>query len=223
MLFNPLMRPSVRLLVAACLLASQAWAQEFVPAPPAETPPPEQTPQATPPPPEELLEQSPEEEEILQKPREQPRRKRSWLSRLLNPFGSSNKRVAPEYQDPKIRGLVLDLQISPQTVRLSEVRQLEVKLTVTNIGKRTASLDFAKSQRIEILLKNSAGTVLTRWSDNRVITDTPATLLVNPSEHVEYNETIATRELAPNKVFIVEVFFPRYPELRIRQKFLAAP
>jgi hypothetical protein len=26
-----------------------------------------------------------------------------------------------------------------------------------------------------------------------------------------------------NKVFIVEVFFPQYPELRIRQKFLTAP
>jgi len=34
---------------------------------------------------------------------------------------------------------------------------------------------------------------------------------------------IATRDLTPNKVFIAEVFFPQYPELRIRQKFLTAP
>jgi hypothetical protein len=47
--------------------------------------------------------------------------------------------------------------------------------------------------------------------------------LINPQERIEYNETIATRDLTPNKVFIAEVFFPQYPELRIRQKFLAVP
>ena len=52
---------------------------------------------------------------------------------------------------------------------------------------------------------------------------TAGTVLINPGEHIYYPETIATRELTPNKVFIVEVFFPQYPELRIRQKFLTAP
>ena len=37
------------------------------------------------------------------------------------------------------------------------------------------------------------------------------------------NFSIATRELTTNKVFIAEVFFPKYPELRVRQKFLTAP
>jgi hypothetical protein len=48
-------------------------------------------------------------------------------------------------------------------------------------------------------------------------------VLINPQERVEYNETIATRDLTPNKVFVAEVFFPAYPELQIRQKFLAVP
>ena len=37
------------------------------------------------------------------------------------------------------------------------------------------------------------------------------------------NVAAATRELTRDKVFVAEVFFPEYPELRGRQKFLTAP
>ena len=147
-------------------------------------------------------------------------RKRGWFSRMFHPFSST---TLPEYKDPRLRGLTLDLLVTPQIVKLSEMRQLQVKLIVTNLGKRAVTLDFATDQRIEIYLRNAAETILTRWSDNHAINEKPATVLINPQEHVEYNETIATRELAPNKVFSVEVFFPQYPELRVRQKFMTAP
>src|SRR5215472_9030474 len=149
-----------------------------------------------------------------------PARKRGWLSRVLHPFSPN---VVPQYKDPRLRGLSLDLQITPQTVKLSEVRQLNVKVTLANLSKRPVTLDFPTTQRIEIYLTNSAGEVLTRWSENHAIAEKPATILINPSERIEYNETISTRELTPNKVFIAEVFFPQFPELRVRQKFLAVP
>jgi hypothetical protein len=149
-----------------------------------------------------------------------PARKRGWLSRILHPFSPN---VLPQYKDPRLRGLALDLQITPQTVKLSEVRQLNVKLSLANVSKRPVTLDFPTSQRIEIYLTNSTGGVLTKWSENHAIVEKPATILINPNERIEYNETISTRELAPNKVFIAEVFFPQYLELRIRQKFLAVP
>jgi hypothetical protein len=44
-------------------------------------------------------------------------RKRGWLSRILHPFSPT---VVPQYKDPRLRGLALDLQISPQTLKLSE-------------------------------------------------------------------------------------------------------
>ena len=147
-------------------------------------------------------------------------RRRGWLSRILHPFSPE---IVPQYKDPKLRGLSLDLQITPQTVKLSEVRQLGIKVTLANLSKRPVALDFSTNQRIEIYLMNSGGDILAKWSDNHAITEKPATILVNPQERVEYSETISTRELAPNKVFIAEVFFPQYPELRIRQKFLAVP
>jgi hypothetical protein len=149
-----------------------------------------------------------------------PARKRGWLGRLLHPFSPDKAR---QYKDPRLRGLSLDLQTTPQTVKLSEVRQLGVKVALANLSKRPITLDFPTNQRIEIYLKNSAGDILTKWSDNHAIVEKPATILINPQERIEYNETIATRDLTPNKVFVAEVFFPQYPELRVRQKFLAVP
>ena len=147
-------------------------------------------------------------------------RRRGWLGRLLHPFSPD---AVPQYKDARLRGLTVDLQITPQTVKLSEVRQLGIKLTLANISKRPATLDFPTNQRIEIYLTSSEGNILTKWSDNHAIAEKPATILINSQERIEYNETIATRDLAPNKVFIAEVFFPQYPELRVRQKFLAVP
>jgi hypothetical protein len=145
--------------------------------------------------------------------------RRSWWSRL-NPFHSER---LPEYNDPRLRGLVLDLHLSPQPVRLSEVRQLEVRLTLTNKSHRGITLDFPTDERIEIFLRNPAEVVLTKYSENHAYENDPGSVLINPGEHIDYNATIATRELTPNRVFICEVYFPQYPELRVRQKFLTAP
>src|SRR3982751_6159883 len=151
--------------------------------------------------------------------------KRSVFGRMLHPFSSDGSSSAPptKYKDARLRGLTLELQVSPQPVRLSEVRQLDIKAILTNKGKNTIELDFPTDQRIEIYLLNSADAVLTKWSENHAIADKPAVVLVNPGEHIEYNEKIATRELARGKVYAAEVFFPQYPELRIRQKFMTAP
>ncbi|PYJ73641.1 MAG: hypothetical protein DME72_05370 [Verrucomicrobia bacterium] len=59
--------------------------------------------------------------------------KRSWLARMLHPFSSE---PIPQYKDPRLRGLAVDLQITPQTVKLSETRQLGIKVTLINQSKR---------------------------------------------------------------------------------------
>jgi hypothetical protein len=147
--------------------------------------------------------------------------KRGLIGRIFHPFSSSE--VLPKYNDRGLRGLVLDLQVSPQPVRLSEVRQMEVKVTVTNMGNHMITLDFPTDQRIEVQLLNSANAVLTKWSENHAIKEKPGTILINPGEHVEYKENIATRDLTPGKVFTADVLFPKYPDLHVRQKFLTEP
>ena len=146
----------------------------------------------------------------------------AWLDEPCFPSLPSSESL-PEYKDVQLRGLVLSLELSSQPVKLSEVRQMDVKVTITNKSKRPITLEFPNAQRFEIYLRNSAEKVLTTWSDNHAFAESVGTVLINPQEHIDYAETIATRELTPNKVFIAEVFFPKYPELRVRQKFLTAP
>lgn len=147
--------------------------------------------------------------------------KRNWLSRMIHPFGPSEK--IPQYRDPRIRGLALTIELPSEPVKLSEMRQLPVHVLLTNRGDRAVELDFPTEQRIEILLHNASGQIVTRWSENRAFEEKPGTLLLNPKEHVEYSETIATRELEPGKVFTVEVTVPAYPELSAQRKSIAAP
>jgi Intracellular proteinase inhibitor len=151
--------------------------------------------------------------------------KRSLFGRILHPFGGSGEKseAPPKLKDPKLRGLALTMQVSPQIVKLSEVRLLDIHATLINKGKKAIDLNFGTDQRIEIYLMNAGNVVLTKWSDNHAVTDKPATVLINPQEHIEYNEKISTRELTRDKVFVAEVFFPQYPELRVRQKFMTAP
>ena len=147
---------------------------------------------------------------------------RGFFNRMMHPFGPP-KTKTPKYQDLRLRGLVLEVQVPTEPVRLSEVRQLRVHVALTNHSGNPIALDFPTSHRIDIHLLNPTAEVLTRWSENRAFTEEIATLLINPSEQIVYNETIATRELQPGRVYSVEVFFPRYSELRARQKFMTAP
>jgi Intracellular proteinase inhibitor len=147
---------------------------------------------------------------------------RSFFNRMLHPFGPP-KTKAPKYQDPRLRGLLLVVQVPTEPVRLSEVRQLRVHVVLTNLSTNPVSLDFPTSQRIDIQLLDPAGEVLTRWSENRAFAAEIGNLLINPEEQIVYNETIATRELQPGRVYSVQVFFPKYSELRARQKFMTAP
>ncbi|MGI9114371.1 MAG: hypothetical protein DLM52_03965 [Chthoniobacterales bacterium] len=143
------------------------------------------------------------------------------FDRILHPFGASKK--PPRYNDPRLRGLLLEIQVPVEPVRLSEVRQLHVKAILSNIGAAPVSIDFPTAQRIDIHLLNANDEILTRWSENRAFAEEIGNLLINPREQIIYDETIATRELQSGRVYTVEVFFPRYPELRARQKFMTAP
>src|SRR5205823_5617750 len=81
---------------------------------------------------------------------------RGFLNRMFHPFASA-KTKAPKYQDSRLRGLLLEVQVPTEPIRLSEVRQLRVQAILRNIGGSPVPLDFPTSQRIDIHLLNSAG------------------------------------------------------------------
>ncbi len=158
---------------------------------------------------------------VLARAQESPPPHRGLFGRMLHPFSSSEK--IPEYRNARLRGLQLSIQLPPEPIKLGEMRQLPVTVSLTNKGPRAVELSFPSEQRIEIYLHDAAGRVVTKWSENRAFAQTAATVLINPNEHLEYSETIATRELAAGRVFTVEALVPAYPELDAKRKSLAAP
>ena len=81
-------------------------------------------------------------------PTSTPSRRRGWLGRILHPFSPE---AVPQYKDARLRGLTVDLLITPQTIKLSEVRQLGIKLTLANVSKRPVTLDFPTNQGLKFI------------------------------------------------------------------------
>jgi hypothetical protein len=113
----------------------------------------------------------------------------------------------PNTRMPDFAALRSTCKLHRRPVKLSEVRQLGIKLTLANISKRPVTLDFPTNQRIEIYLTSSEGNILTKWSDNHAIAEKPATILINPQERIEYNETIATRDWRQTRSLSPRSFF----------------
>ena len=85
----------------------------------------------------------------------------------------------------------------------------------------------SKGGREKIKLESTAGTghFYTTSKNKKTMPEKMSIMKFDPKarKHVEYKETIATRELTPGRVFTAEVFFPRYPDLKVRQKFMTEP
>src|SRR5438874_13127397 len=108
---------------------------------------------------------------------------RGFLNRMFHPFASA-KNKAPKYQDSRLRGLLLEVQVPTEPIRLSEVRQLRVQAILKNVGTSAVPLDFPTSQRFDMHLLNSAGEILTRWSENRAFTEEIANLTSHRREQI---------------------------------------
>lgn len=117
----------------------------------------------------------------------------------------------------RTRNLALKMQISPIPVKLSDVRQLQVRIRLENISKRYVQLEFPTTQRIEILVHGENGKLVTQWSEDRSFDPTVSYVGINPGEHLEYSTTIPTRDMQPGKKYIVQGFFPQFEALKTEQ------
>lgn len=118
----------------------------------------------------------------------------------------------------RVKNLTLRMTLAPLPLALSETRQLKVTLTLSNRSRKVVRLEFPSTQRIEILLRESAsGKLVTQWSEDQSFANEPAYVTVNPGERVEYNAAVSTRDLRAGQAYTVEAFFPNFDELRIQQ------
>jgi hypothetical protein len=134
--------------------------------------------------------------------------KRMWQSIPMPKFGGTDKPGATG------KDLRLELALNPAAAKLLDTRRIEVTLQLTNSGKKLVQLDFPTSQRIDVLVKNGAGKVIERWSEDQAIAEEAGVVTINPGERLEYAAAVSTREMAAGQRYSIEAFFPRYPELR---------
>ncbi len=117
----------------------------------------------------------------------------------------------------RTRTFALQMQLSPQPVKLSDMRQVDVRIRLENISKKYVQLEFPTTQRFEILVSDENGKLIDQWSEDHSFESTVTYVGINPGEHVEYTATIPTRDMQPGKKYIVAGFFPNFPELKVEQ------
>jgi hypothetical protein len=113
--------------------------------------------------------------------------------------------------------LALEMQLDPQPLKLSEARQIHVTVVLRNKSKKFVGLEFPTTQRIEVLIRDKAGRVITKWSDDRTFENEPSYVSLNPDERLEYSALLATREMHEGESYLVESFFPNFDSLKVRK------
>lgn len=104
------------------------------------------------------------------------------------------------------------LSVEPSKFSVDERREVSVTFTVENQTGRLLKLDFPTSQRIEILVRDPAGNIVERWSDDRAFRDEAGVVMINPGERIQYEERISTREMEPGKTYTIEASLANNPE-----------
>lgn len=136
---------------------------------------------------------------------------------VASPFKKKSKGKEENPSAGAWRKLEITMKLDPAEVRLPDTRAVLVIVTVVNKGKDAVQLEFPSSLRIDVVVKNETGKILSRWSDDQRIDNEPAILVINPDERLEYNAKISTREMAAGGRFEIDAYFPNYESLRVRK------
>lgn len=117
-------------------------------------------------------------------------------SSVLGLFQSNSK--------PKSAVLEVKLLVEPNPVDLKKCRAIEVTLQVHNTHKRTQVLEFASGQRADAVLRDAAGKVVARASEDAQFSSEPTATTINPGERLEYKLTLPTRALSAGQTYTLE-------------------
>jgi len=142
--------------------------------------------------------------------------------RMLNPIMGEPEKLK-RAGIPNIRDLEMSATPIPAEFSRSSTKEIDVALAIRNDGKKAVNLWFPTAQRIELVVMNKAGDVLSRWSDGQQFKRETGYLVVNPDETITYAETISTRSMPAGQVAVIEAFIAGYPDLRARAEVIPAP
>jgi Intracellular proteinase inhibitor len=138
------------------------------------------------------------------------------LHPILHPFGSGHPRDE-KGNVVKVKNLILSMELSPAVVKLPDTRRLNVAIALGNKSGKFVHLEFPTTQRIEVLIRDKTGRLVTQWSEDQSFTNDASYITINPGERIEYDVSVATRDMTAGQPYTVEGFFPSFNELRIQK------
>lgn len=122
-------------------------------------------------------------------------------------------------QTVRAHGLALSIRLDPVPLRPSEARRMQATVRLRNVSSRFIHLEFATTQRFDVLVHDNSGKLLVQWSEDQAFEAVPGHVGINPGESVEYHAAIATRDFQPGKRYTTTVYFPSHDELKVELPF----
>jgi hypothetical protein len=123
-----------------------------------------------------------------------------------NPFGPIT--------GPVFYGLEMRVRVSPDVVRLSDARSLEVHLELINRSKKQANLIFNDSRKYDFILRDAGGKKLAQWSDDQPVNQTAGYVIINPGERAEFVGNVSTRDMVGGRTYTLEALVVGYDRMR---------
>jgi Intracellular proteinase inhibitor len=123
-----------------------------------------------------------------------------------NPFGPIS--------GPVYYGVEMRLKVVPDPIRLSDTRSLEVHLQLINRAKKPVNLLFNDSRKYDFILRDISGKKLAQWSDDQPVNQTPAYVIINPSERAEFVGNVSTRDMVAGRTYTLEALVVGYDKMR---------
>lgn len=111
----------------------------------------------------------------------------------------------------------LRVTVEPALFSVTQNSELSVTLKITNKKKEIVMLHFPSNQRLEIVVKDDHGKVLSRWSQDRSFEPTDDTVVINPQESIFYTEKISTTGMEDGKSYRLDVSLANQPQYLVSE------
>jgi hypothetical protein len=98
----------------------------------------------------------------------------------------------------------LVLTVEPSQFSLAQTSELEVTLRISNAAKHEMEIQYPDNQRLEILVKDPQGNVVSRWSQDRAFDPREGFVEVNPKEFISYTERLSTSGMKAGVPYTIE-------------------
>ena len=100
--------------------------------------------------------------------------------------------------------LPLLLTVDPANFSIANHPDLAVSLKISNSQRQEIEFLYPNDQRLEILVMDSTGTVLSRWSQDRIFDPMEGFVEINPSEFIIYSEKLPTSAMTAGETYTIE-------------------